>query len=208
MEPPLNAKITIALAVILVALAAAYFLTGDAAQSGGATGTPGVETPQLVPYTTDQVTRIGVRTAGDSVTLLKDAMGTWGYGRGSAPPTSPADQTRVSGLAARLAGLKAQGKVTDTSTDAQKAEYGLSQPDAEITVGSQTDTLILTVGAQNPRRTGYYAQIAGTPPVYLMEAALVDDIKRLSSQPPDPPTPTPSPTGTSNTSPAATPKAP
>lgn len=121
----------------------------------------------------------------------------------------PADNTRANGIVIRLGNLKARGKIANTVQS--PTEYGLAPPESELTVARDADSVTLLIGAQNPQRTGYYAQLSGAPALYLVESLLVDDLKRLVAQPPDPPTPTPSPTvtptaaGTSTPGPAGTP---
>lgn len=191
----MNPRITIGLAVLLLALAAVYFFGGlpEPTPGLGVTGTPTPIPPEIIAYSTSEISQVAVRSGADTITLQKDGSGNWTYARGTLT-AMPADNTRVNGVVMRLGNLKARGRVLESLSDAQKPEYGLAQPETQLTVGRESDSLTLLIGAQNPQRTGHYAQLAGAPALYLIESLLVDDLKRLVTQPPDPPTPTPVPT--------------
>lgn len=186
----MNPRVTIGLAVLLVVLGAVY-LFGGLPEAGPGTGTPTPVPPEIVGYSTGEITRVSVRSGAGTVRLQKDLSGSWTYAGGAA-----ADSVRVSGLMMRLGSLKARARVLEALADAQRGDYGLASPEAEVTVGRESDSITLLVGSQNPQRTGYYTQLAGAPPLYLVESLLIDDLKRLVTQPPDPPTPTPVPTVT------------
>lgn len=203
----MNPRLTIGLAVLLAILAGVYFFGGlpEAGPPGpGVTGTPTPVPPEIIAYSTSEIARLAVRSGTNTVTLRKDASDNWTYSDGRA-----ADTTRVNAIVMRLGNLKAHGKIADAVQS--PTEYGLAPPEADLTIAKNTDSITLLIGAQNPQRTGYYAQISGAPTLYLVESLLVDDLKRLVSQPPDPPTPTPVPTitptaaGTSTPGPTGTP---
>jgi len=198
LDYPVNPRITIGLGVLLVILGAFYVLGGGTETPGGFTGagTPTPVPPEIIGYSVGEITRVTVRSGSDTLALQQDPSGTWVYGRGLAEPSNAVDQGRWGSVMARLGNLKARGRVSDALADAQKGEYGLVQPEIEAMVGSDRDRVTLQIGAQNPTRTGYYAQLAGAPALYLVDTLLVDDLKRLLTQPPDPPTPTPVPTAT------------
>lgn len=212
----MNPRLTIALAVVLAILAGVYFFGGlpePGPPGPGVTGTPTPLPPEIINYSTSEITRVRVTAAADTINLDKHTSGDWSYSRmtvgGPVLANAPADSTRINGLVMRLGNLKARGKIADTVQ--APAEFGLTQPEAEVTVVGASDSITLVIGAQNPQRNGYYAQISGAPSLYLVESLLVDDLKRLVSQPPDPPTPTPVPTitptaaGTSTPGPTGTP---
>lgn len=203
----MNPRVTIALAVVLAILAGVYFFGGlpEAGPPGpGVTGTPTPVPPEIIAYSTGEITRLTVRSGASATAVQKDGSGNWTYSDGRA-----ADNTRINALTMRLGNLKARGKIADAVQSL--TDYGLAPPESELTVARDADSLTLLIGAQNPQRTGYYTQISGVPALYLVESLLVDDLKRLVTQPPDPPTPTPSPTvtptpaGTSTPGPTGTP---
>ena len=195
----MNPKITIGLAVLLAVLAGVYFFGGlPEAGPPGVSGTPTPVPPELISYSTSEISRLVVRSGSETVTVQKDGSGSWTYAKGTLT-SQPADGTRINGLTMRLGNLKARGKVADTIQN--PADYGLAQPDADVTVARDSDRITLLIGSQNPQRTGYYTQLSGAPALYLVESLLVDDLKRLVSQPPDPPTPTAAP---ASSTPAAT----
>src|SRR5262245_34056251 len=124
----MNFRITLGLAVLLLALAGAYaFLPKeDDPSTTGAAGL--VQGPSLIGYKEDEVSGITVKSAADSVTLRRADGGDWSYGLHGAAPAEPADQTRIRGLASRLAGLRAQSTVATEPNADQVTEYGLQSP--------------------------------------------------------------------------------
>ena len=134
------------------------------------------------------------------VRLVKDKEGNW---RIEEPFSEEADQVRVEGLVGRVAKMSASRVVTETAADL--APFGLAEPPLTVRVGLAGEEGILQVGDKNPRGSAYYVQREGDEAVYLVYAGLIDDLKRLITEPPKKPTPTP--TATIAPTPAVTPTA-
>jgi hypothetical protein len=111
------------------------------------------------------------------------------------PVAEPADDTKVTNTAQRLAELDATRMLEESPSD--PAVYGLSEPRwtfaMTLTDGSER-TLI--VGDQNPTKSGYYVRRGGESPVYLVGTSVIRDISGWATTPPEIPTPTPVPTET------------
>ncbi len=186
----MNLKVTVALAVILLALVAAYqLLPSNASGIPGVTPTPAGRDETLL---SGEVSALEVRAGGSTVAIDKAADGQFQYSLNGATPEA-ADQSRVSSIATRLNPLKAQSRVVDAAQPDQLAEYGLNPVEASVTVRTSEQSTTLSLGRRNPGGTGYYAMVEGNPGVYLIDALLGDDLVKLTTQPPTPPTPTPVP---------------
>lgn len=116
--------------------------------------------------------------------------------RMTAPEEGEADSDRLSGLAYQVAAMQSTRALADVS---DLAAYGLDEPEIQATfVFSDGTTINLNIGAENPRHTARYAQVAGDPLVYLVNIGDVNELLRLIEEPPYPPTlaPPPSPLAT------------
>lgn len=191
----MNFRVTIGLAVFLLALAGAYYALGPGIGQDTRSLAPATT---LVDYAQDEISQVVFRAGTETIVLRREAGSAWTYRISGISLDNPADQPRVTGLAGRVAGLTAQSQVVAEPSPEQLTEYGLVQPEIELTVSKGSDVIVLAFGQQNVRSTGYYARRTGRPAVYLVSAFLIDDLKGLISRPPDPPTPTPAPASTGN----------
>ncbi len=189
----MNTRATLILVAVLVALGAyVYFGELGGGKTAALTPTPSVNAVWDVPA--DDVIRIAVHDATDQqgARLVKDAQGEWQI---EAPITYPADPTRLNALTGQLARVMASRVITDPPADL--APFGLITPTLTIEVGLQEEgAKRLFVGDKNPQGFSYYAQAEGDASMYLVSSGLVDDLRRLITEPPRKPTPVPTFTAT------------
>ena len=133
-------------------------------------------------------------TRRERTTAVEREGGKW---RMTAPEEGDADSDRLSGLAYMVAAMQSTRALADVG---DLAAFGLAEPEVQATlVLSDGTTINLNIGAENPRHTARYAQVAGDPLVYLVNIGDVNELLRLIEEPPYPPPPAPPP------SPLATP---
>jgi hypothetical protein len=161
----------------------------------------------IFTFAEGDVVSIGLRDGEKVVELVKGEAGHW---RITAPESGEADDWALMTLLWRLAPLNADRKLADSVDD--PASYGLDSPQLELRLGLHDGAeATLSVGDQNTRGTGYYARKGDSEALYLINSSLVNDLRKLSSEPPKAqPTPTstaPSaePTPESAAAPEATP---
>jgi hypothetical protein len=139
----------------------------------------------------DDVQQLNVNDQGNSVLLFRSGD-QWQIG---AIGGSEADAARVNSVIASLVELRSSRVLTQTAEGL--AAYGLEKPGMTVTlVVSEQQQDVLLIGNKNPGGSAYYVQKRGQTPVHLVYSALVDDLKRLVSEPPYKPTPTPESVGT------------
>jgi hypothetical protein len=95
-------------------------------------------------------------------------------------------------MASRLANVYIQRVLTPTGS---LSEFGLVTPTLNVEIASTSGPLSFVVGDETPSKGAYYVQKPGDARVYLVDTGLVDDLRRLASNPPVavPPTATPAP---------------
>lgn len=133
------------------------------------------------------VQQISITDQGRSATYVRGGEDIWFIDAVGGPE---ADALRVGSIVASLAGLRSSRVLTDTAEGL--AAYGLQNPGMTVTMlagESQRETLL--VGAKNPQGSSFYAQTKGNAAVHLVYASLIDDLKRLVTEPAYQPTPTP-----------------
>lgn len=196
---------TLLLLLVLAALGAfVYFYEAR----GPAEAQNGEQEAQVWSVAEEDIKGIELRDGEKSVSLARDADGAWQV---VAPEQQPADEWAVTTLLWRIAHLNADRIVDDKIED--PAAYGLDTPRLELRLtladGSQA---VMYLGSENPRATGSYARREGADTLYLVNASLVSDLRKLVAEPPKAlPTPaaTTSPDGggeaTPNVEPSPTP---
>jgi len=91
------------------------------------------------------------------------------------PATSRSDQAAIEGLLARIDGL--QMKSVEPVDPEGLSRHGLDKPAASVTIGTGSGRATLLVGS--PSEDGsVYAKDASRPEVFMIEAGLLDDLKR------------------------------
>jgi hypothetical protein len=183
----MNRRYTLILLVVLGALVAYTYFTEFRKDEEEEAPSPLSDQPIVFDLAEEEIVSLKVTTDEGQVTELKHEGEAWVM---VTPASEEVDETRVSSLVRRLADLKASRVITQT---ADIAQYGLitGTLTADITLSDGT-THELLVGETNPAGAAYYALADGNQDsVYLLFSGIVDDLKRLVSEPPYPPTPTP-----------------
>jgi hypothetical protein len=141
---------------------------------------PAAPAHYLLDVTTNQIRALEFQAHGKTLTLyqtpVKGGSGatTWTVG---SPAGAAADQTYVQGFVSSLVTLEPARTLTKSPTPAQLQSWGLAPPAAILTIertGSAAP-LVLDVGAASPVGD-YYAQVAGSPTVYLLDSTIASEI--------------------------------
>lgn len=165
-------------------------------------------TPPATPVTvfefiSDSVAKIEVRNLHDNrVTSVNRVVGNWIM---EAPSNLPADTTIVNGIVTELVHLTSTRVIT-TATDL--SAFGLVTPTLQARmIMTDTTNYALNVGNQVPDKSGYYAAYPGDARIFIITAAVYQDLDNFVNNPPFPPTVTPTslPTWTPTITPTATP---
>jgi len=188
-------------AILLVILAILAVVVVWETRRGPADESPQEKAKWVFTLGRDDVGELEVKDGDQSVYLARGGMGDWFIGAIGGPP---ADTARVNSLLDSLVNLKSTRLITDTS--AGLAAFGLDNPPMQVRLGlSEGKKEVLLIGSKNPQGSTCYAQRQGSPNVYLVSTSLVDDLKKLVSEPPYKPTPTPPPAPSGTEAPALKP---
>ena len=181
-------------AILLVILAILAGVAVWETRRGPAGESPQEKAKLVFTLGRDDVGELEVKDGDQAVYLARGGIGDWFIGAIGGPP---ADTARVNSLLDSLVNLKSTRLITDTSVGL--AAFGLDNPPVQVRLGlAEGKKEVLLIGNKNPQGTSYYAQRQGGPNVYLVGTSLVDDLKKLVSEPPYKPTPAspPEPGGT------------
>ncbi|MFN8535645.1 MAG: DUF4340 domain-containing protein [Dehalococcoidia bacterium] len=178
----MNLRLTGVLLVVLAVLGAYVFLVEVNKPEPAPPGVTPVPTPvAIVDGTPDQLSGIEIRTAEGRAVLSLPAGGSWQL---TEPAAGEADQVRLLSLVGRLLPLTANRVIADTS---QLGQYGLQNPNSTLVLnkydGSRTE---LRIGDQTALADGYYVRVGNDGPVYIVSRAVIDEARRLVSEPPRP----------------------
>jgi len=205
----MNTRNTVILVVVLIALGAYVYFgeMGGGRSSASATPTPSAAT--LWQFPANNIKRIEVHDmqTKQNARLVKDTDGAWQI---EAPIVDVADPTRLNSLTSRLAKITASRVITNPPADL--APFGLVTYTLTAKIGlTENQTRTLQVGDKNPQGFSYYVQQGDSSTIYLVTSSLIDDLRRLITEPPRKPTPTPTftatPVVTATVMPSATPTA-
>ncbi len=176
-------------AILLVILALLAVVAVWETRRGPAGESPQEKAKWVFTLGRDDVDDIEIKDGNQSVFLARGGTGDWFIG---AIGGAPADTARINSVLDSVVNLKSTRVLTDTSTGL--AAFGLDNPPVQVRLGlAEGKKEVLLIGNKNPQGTSYYAQRQGGPNVYLISTSLVDDLKKLVSEPPYQPTATPSP---------------
>jgi hypothetical protein len=134
----------------------------------------------------DDVQQLTVANLGRSAAFVK-SDGVWHIGASNG---EEADSTRLESVLLSLVDLQATRALTQSLESL--ATYGLESPAMTVALGlinGGQETLLF--GDRNPGGTQYYVLHKGSDPVFLVYAALADDLRGLVDNPPLKPTPLP-----------------
>ncbi len=190
-------RTTAILVAILAVLGAFVYLT-ELRKPAEQPKTPGLAQTPIWSLSPDQVARITIRdNTNQSTGEVVREGGVWNIKQ---PIQEPADDARLNRLADQLAKLNATRVISEPGADL--GSFGLGQPKLTLRIGlNEGKEEVLQIGETTPDGSAYYTQREGSQPVYLAQAFIMDDLKRLITEPPKKPTPTP--TATITLTPAA-----
>lgn len=99
---------------------------------------------------------------------------------------SEVDQERWGGgIPLLLSGPSAYRVITESATDEQLAEFGLTQPSMKITLTLKNKDIVATdVGDNTPNSQNYYVRAPGSNAVAIVDATWYDVLKGLVTDPP------------------------
>jgi hypothetical protein len=163
-----SGKKTLAWAVVLLALAAFYYIYEM--QGGQQRQEAASKRTLLFQFAADTVTGFTVKREQDTVHAEK-RDGHWYL---TQPLAVRGDDQKYSELTRYVADLH-QTRVVDEQPQSLEP-YGLAAPRLEIqvTLKDQPKPLILRLGATNPTGGSYYTQVEGRPQVYLVSGVAKD----------------------------------
>jgi hypothetical protein len=173
-------------AILLVILAILAVVVVWETRRGPAGESPQEKAKWVFTLGRDDVGEFEVKDGDQSVYLARGGMGDWFIGAIGGPP---ADTARINRVLDSVVNLKSTRVITDTSVGL--AAFSLDNPPVQVRLGlTEGKKEVLLIGNKNPQETSYYAQRQGSPNVYLISTSLVDDLKKLVSEPPYSPMPT------------------
>ena len=92
------------------------------------------------------------------------------------------------GIPLLLSGPAAGRVIAENTTQEKLAEFGLTQPQMEIILTLEDETIInITVGDRTPDGTAFYVQAPGSNDVALVDYTWYEVLERLVKEPPYPP---------------------
>ncbi len=127
----------------------------------------------VLDFTAEQVTHIDLLFDGEQVRCQRTAEG-WKR----LPSGEPLRAEAVDEFLANLQKLINLGEVD--IGNASLSEYGLHPPSSQVVLQfADGSTRSLALGNRNPVQTSMYAQVNGTPPVVLVGAVILWDMRKL-----------------------------
>jgi hypothetical protein len=170
---------------------ATYLATGLRAGDAQATAISWVD-PVYLKLDSSEVQTVTLSNRNGTLRFVRGTDGNWTL-EGLAPEES-ADRAHISALVQTVTSLR----MTQPLGKESRPEYGMDAPTALVTIQTATETITLTVGAQDPEDKTYVV-ISSKSPYYVRvtEAVARDLVERGRDyflQPPATPTPTPTAT--------------
>lgn len=171
------------LLVILLALGG-YFYFSQASE------TPEEEEPKIYVWQIemDEIQHIEMQLPRENMSesfikISKEDEFPWYFDN---PQRSEVDQKRWGGgIPLLLSGPGAQRVIAENATPGQLAEFGLTQPQMEITLTLENgDILNITVGDRTPDGNAFYVKAPGSNSVALVDYTWYEVLERLVKEPP------------------------
>ncbi len=156
---------TIALAVLLVALAGYYYFF----EFGKSDTKP---SHKLVNFKPEDASGVALDYQGRAIVLQKDAQtGRWKL---AAPLQAPADDQAVGAIVSILSTSDIKRTLDKKPSAEDLKNYGLAPPAVKVTITLKSGLTLpaLVVGAKTPLGDSTYAQRANDPAVYLTDGSL------------------------------------
>jgi hypothetical protein len=117
--------------------------------------------PAILKIDPSAVTQLVLKQKGSDPVTLKKTEGKWQI---TEPKPYRADQEAVAGVLSTLSALSADRVVEDKAAD--RKQYGLEEPAAEVDVGTRQ----LMLGDDTPAGGDVYAGVAGDPRVFTVSS--------------------------------------
>jgi len=118
-------------------------------------------TPVILKVDPSAVTQLVLKQKGSDPVTLKKTEGKWEI---TEPRPYRADQEAVAGVLSTLSALSADRVVEDKAAD--RKQYGLEEPAAEVDVGTRQ----LMLGDDTPAGGDVYVAVAGDPKVFTVSS--------------------------------------
>jgi hypothetical protein len=174
----MNARLTIALLVVFVALGVVAFVSNRS----GTASVQGTPTPNasVFNFPPANVQKLTIEYAGKSITVQQDASGQWQL---VDPKAQYSDSSHIAGVVATLANMQKTRDVPIGNNS--PSAFGLDKPYLTATATLKDgSTHVLIAGNKNPGGDSYYAQVKGQPGLFLVAIIDVDSMAQLVAQPP------------------------
>ena len=184
----MSIRTTLILLAVLILVGFAVYFIEFRNPAGGAVATPNAaSSTTFLTLTAPAINSITVRdtVSNTQVSVTRDVSSTW---RLSGPAGQLADAATMDSLTGQLASLYVQRTLTPTGS---LGEYGLLTPTLSVQIDLVSGSVSFAVGDMTPSQGAYYIQKPGDAHVYLVEAGLVDELRKLAQEPPVAATPTP-----------------
>jgi uncharacterized protein DUF4340 len=149
------------IAVIILAVLAGVLYWSQHRKPPAESAAVSPATPPILKIDPTAVNELVVTQKGSDPVALKKAEGKWQI---TEPKPYPADQEAVAGVLSTLSALSADRVVEDRAAD--RKQYGLEEPAAEVDVGTRQ----LMLGDDTPAGGDVYAAVAGDPRVFTVSS--------------------------------------
>ncbi len=165
----MSSRATVVLALVLAALAAAYWQTG---RMKNAADRRAQLADRLFDFEADAVTTLSIDRAIDgAVEAMRETGGAWKL----LTPLEfvPANQVVWGRMARELAGLKKERVIEESPQDLNY--YELHEPLLQLIAGTNTNTIVqLRIGAMEPTDRFRYAQVGDGPVVLIDQKSFLE----------------------------------
>jgi Domain of unknown function (DUF4340) len=146
--------------IVLAALAGVLYWSQHRKPPAESAVTP-IGTPVILKVDPTAVTQLVIKQKGSDPVSLNKAEGKWQI---TEPKPYRADQEAVFGVLSTLSALSANRVVEEKAAD--RKQYGLEEPAAEVAVGTRR----LMLGDDTPAGGDVYAAVAGDPRVFTVSS--------------------------------------
>jgi len=155
------------------------------------------EEPPIMNFTVSDVVRFEVeKRGGQRMVATRQGQSEWSM---EEPYQAEGDSARLESALRQLSTGRPRRVLTETA--ASLAPFGLDNPQFTVEVELQDGSKrSLEIGDRTPTQTFHYARRDGERAVLLIGSAMVEQLNRLVTEPPEKPTPVPTPTSETRSS--------
>jgi Domain of unknown function (DUF4340) len=147
--------------IVLAALAGVLYWSQHRKPPAESAAVPSSATPVILKVDPFAVTQLVLKQKGSDPVTVKKIEGKWQI---TEPKPYRADQEAVAGVLSTLSALSADRVVEDKAAD--RKQYGLEEPAAEVDVGTRQ----LMLGDDTPAGGDVYVAVAGDPRVFTVSS--------------------------------------